>query len=50
MRRRRKVIDVGQETNLVMREFVDGETVDRCLLALESVGKGVGKGEGSKED
>ena len=33
-----------------MREFINGETVDGFLLALEPVGKDVGKGKGNKED
>ena len=31
-----------------MREFIDGDTMDRFLLVLESIGRDVGKGEGDK--
>ena len=47
---RRGTGNVRQETNLVMREFIDGETMDRLLLILEPIGEDVGKGEGNKED
>ena len=47
---RRGTGNVRQETNLVMREFIDGETVDGFLLALEPVGKDIGECEGNKED
>ena len=47
---RRRTRDVLQETNLVMREFIDGETMDRLLLILEPIGEDIGKGEGNKED
>lgn len=43
---RRGSKDIHEETNLVTREFIDGETMDGLLLTLELVGKDVGKGEG----
>lgn len=39
-----------EETNLVMREFIDGETVHGLLLIAEPVGKDVGKCERDEED
>ena len=39
-----------EETNLVMREFIDGETVHGFLLIAEPVGKDVGKCERDEED
>ena len=47
---RRKVKDLRGGTNLMMREFIDGEAMDRLLLILEPIGKHVGEGEGDKED
>lgn len=39
-----------EETNLVMREFINGETVHGFLLVAEPIGKDVGKSEGDKEN
>jgi len=45
---RRNVFD--EETNLVMREFINGETMYGFLLVAEPIGKDVGKSEGDKEN
>ena len=45
--RRKKFVE---GTNLVMREFIDGETVYGFLLVVEPIDKDVGKGKGDKEN
>ena len=37
-------------TNLVMREFIDGETMHGFLLVAESIGEDIGKSERDEED
>lgn len=37
-------------TNLVMREFIDGEPMHGFLLVAESIGEDVGKSEWDEED
>jgi hypothetical protein len=39
-----------EETNLAMREFIEGETVHGFLLVVEPIGKDVGESEGNEED
>ena len=37
-------------TDLVMREFIDSETMDRFLLVVESNGENIGESEWDKEN